>query len=456
MSIIPPPHRIALGRVMSMHAMVQKTLFLSASHFAVRVIGFLMRIWLSRELGPQAMGLVELAQSAQMLLITPVISGLPAAVSRMSAKATPAYQVRVLRMALALSLLVSIPLMAGAYLMRETLALWLGDVRTMPALLVYLPCVPILGASCALNGYYYGTGRPVPPALSEMLEQAVRFLLCMRMVSLLRGWPMMLRAAIPAAAALIGETVGLALMLLLCLKTVFFVKAQGSRRRILAEMISLALPLTGMRLVSSLMRTVNAVLIPVRLQFSGLAASEALSQLGMMQGMLMPVLMMPSFITGSLCMVSAPEITRRQAQGKPLASLCGRILGATLAVGVASMAAVFLMAPLFSNVLYRQAELLPLLRRCCLLVPVMALCQVTGGMMNALGLQRMSLRISLATSLICVLLSYWLCALPGMRLWGALLAMGATQLLTLLCNLRAVLFGTSEQARAMRQSSQSM
>ena len=67
--------------------LVQKTLFLSASHFVVRSIGFLLRLWLSRELGAQAMGLVELAQSAQMLLITPVVTGLPAAVSRLCAKA---------------------------------------------------------------------------------------------------------------------------------------------------------------------------------------------------------------------------------------------------------------------------------------------------------------------------------------------------------------------------------
>ena len=65
--------------------LIQKTLFLSASHFAVRSAGFLLRLWLSRELGAQTMGLVELAQSAQMLLITPVVTGLPVAVSRMCA-----------------------------------------------------------------------------------------------------------------------------------------------------------------------------------------------------------------------------------------------------------------------------------------------------------------------------------------------------------------------------------
>ena len=423
---------------MCMHAMVKKTLFLSGSHFVVRVIGFAMRIWLSRELGAQAMGLVELAQNAQMLLITPVVSGLPAAVSRMSAKSQPARQVRVLRCALALSLLVSVPLMAGAFFLREPLALWLGDVRTLPALLIYLPCVPVLGASCALNGYFYGTGRPVPPALSEMLEQVVRFLLCLRLVKMLRGWPVMLRSAIPAAAALAGETLGLVLMLLLCVRPLFFSRGEGGRRSILREMLSLALPLTGMRLVSSLMRTVNSVLIPARLQVSGLSSTEALTRLGMMQGMMMPVLMMPSFITSSLSMVAAPELTRRQVQGRPMRSLVTRMLAAALGIGTLAMAAVWLFAPLLAQTLYRQAELLPLLQGSCILVPVIALSQVTGGVMNALGMQQISLHISLASSLLSILTMYLLAAQPALRLWGAVIGFGFAQVLTLALNLLAL------------------
>ncbi|MDO5299228.1 MAG: oligosaccharide flippase family protein [Clostridia bacterium] len=432
---------------MRMAALVRQTMFLSCSHFFVRVIGFVMRIWLSRELGPQAMGLVELAQSAQMLLITPVISGLPAAVSRMSAKSDKPGQVRVLRCGLALALGVSLPLTAAAFCLREPLALWLGDVRTLPALVIYLPCIPILGASCALNGYYYGTGRPVPPALSEILEQIVRFLLCLRLVTGLRGWPMMLRAAIPAAAALVGETIGLLLMLLIALKAIFFSRASGSRRTVLREMIFLALPLTGMKLVHSLMRTVNATLIPARLQLSGLSAAESLSRLGMMNGMMMPVLMMPSFITGSLCMVAAPELTRRQQDGRPLRNLVLRVLGATLGIGAMAMLAVYAAAPLIAQTLYRQAELLPMLRRCCLLVPVLSLNQVTGGMMNGLGLQSASLRISLVSSLLSVLLMYLLAALPALRLWGAILAMACAQLLTLALSGRALLHAIGRRGK---------
>lgn len=424
---------------MVMHAMIRQTAFLSGSHFLVRVMGFILRIWLSRELGAQAMGLVELAGNAQMLLITPVVSGLPAAMSRMCAKAEPERQVRVLRCGIGLALAFSLPLMLIAFALRTPLALWLGDIRTLPALIAYLPCIPVLGVSCALNGYYYGTGRPVPPAVSEILEQVIRLFLTVRLVSTLRGWPVMLRAAAPAAASMIGETIALMLMLLIAARTLLTARAAGSRRMILREMIALSLPLTGMRIVSSLMRTVQSVLIPARLQISGLTASGALGQLGMMNGMMMPVLLLPSFVTCSLTMVAAPELTRRQAQQRPQRHLVLRLILAALSIGLMAMAGVWILAPLFSNTLYRQPELLPLLRRCCALVPVMAVSQVVSGMMNGLGLQGTSLRITLLSSFLSILTMYVLAAQPALRLWGVIIAFAGSQVVTLILSLRALL-----------------
>jgi len=423
---------------MNARTLLSKTLFLSASHFFVRLIGFSMRIWLSRELGAQAMGLVELAQSAQMLLITPVISGLPSAVSRMCAKTDSAHQIRILRCGMGLTIAVSLPLTIIAFFLRTPLSLWLGDIRTLPALLCYLPCIPVLGISCVLNGYYYGTGRPMPPAVCEILEQIVRFFLSVRLVMLLRGWPVMLRAAAPAAAALIGETVSLLLMLLLSARAILFKKTQGDRRKLCREMLSLALPLTGMRLVSSLMRTVQSVLIPSRLQLSGLTNTQALARFGMMSGMLMPILMIPSFITCSLCMVAQPEITRRQSEGRALRHLITRLLKTTLLLGLFAMLGVYLFAPVFSGRLYREPMLLSMIRRCSPLIPVMALCQVASGIMNALGLQSTSLRISLAANFLSVLLMFVLAAQPQLQLYGVMIAMAGAQLLTLSLSIRAL------------------
>jgi stage V sporulation protein B len=53
----------------------------------VRAMGFGLRLWISRLLGAEALGVTELASGAHMLALTPAAAGLPSAVSRLTAKA---------------------------------------------------------------------------------------------------------------------------------------------------------------------------------------------------------------------------------------------------------------------------------------------------------------------------------------------------------------------------------
>ena len=225
-------------------------------------------------------------------------------------------------------------------------------------------------------------------------------------------------------------------MLLLGAQLVLFAKGTGARRPIFRELLALSLPLTGMRLVSALMQTVNATLIPARLRLFGLSAAEAMASLGVFHGMLKPILFMPSFVTCSLSMAAAPELTRRQTDGRPLCALSSGMLRAALGVGAAAAVGVWLTAPLIANVFFRQAALLPLLRGSCGLIPVIAAAHVCGGIMNALGLQGASLNISLAASLLGVLAVLLL--VPVVGLWGAVASLGAVQGLTLLLSLRTL------------------
>lgn len=422
-----------------MRKLLIQTAFLSCTHFLVRMLGFVMRIWLSHELGPQGMAIAELAQSAQMLLVTPVVTGLPAAISRMSAQASAGKRTQILRCGILLALMTGMPLAVCAYLLRTPLSLWLGDIRTLPALVIYLPCVPILGISCALNGYCYGTDHPAPPAACELIEQAVRFMLCLWLVQMLKDWPLMLKSAAPAAAAVAGEAVSLAAMIFLMRKAFTPHGSMRGTRILMRRMISLAAPLTGIRVVTSLMRTVQSVLIPARLQVSGLPAAEALARYGMLSGMVMPILMMPSFITCSLSMIAAPELSRRQQAGKPGKRLIRRILLLTLGIGLCAAAGVYMLAPVLSQKIYRQPELLPLLKGSSPLIPLLAMSQVVSGMMNGLGLQGKTLRYSLAANLLSLLAMYALTAQAEIRIWGPVIATALSHTLTLLLSLHVLL-----------------
>ena len=64
----------------------KQTFILTGVNAIVRALGLLLKVWMSRLLGAEAMGIIELSQSVHMVAIAPLTSGVPAAVTRLAAK----------------------------------------------------------------------------------------------------------------------------------------------------------------------------------------------------------------------------------------------------------------------------------------------------------------------------------------------------------------------------------
>jgi len=415
-------------------SIVRQTFFLTLANALVRCMGFVLRIWLSRVLGAEALGVMELASSAHMLWLSPVTSGLPLAVSRETAAGRGR---EALSSGLRLALRISLPLMTLLFLLLPLISRFLGDIRTLPALAVYLPCLPVLAVSAVVNGACYGSSNTVPPAASELLEQALRLLLCFFLLCAFPSLSAAFSAAVPPLATLLGEICGLILVYFLLRRAKMSFTLKNASSSMEKTLFKLSLPLTGIRISATLMRSVSAVMTPLRLQAFGLSLQEATARLGMLTGMAMPLVMLPGIFTGALSMVSAPAITRRESEGRPLRPLMFCVLTAALLIGLSSALLLFLLAPYLALYLYRTPDVNALLRALTPLCPLLSLHQVVSGMLAGLGKQRSSLTASLAGSLLHLLLLYVLSARMG--LFGCIAAQIAGHGLTLLLDLHTLL-----------------
>ena len=199
-------------------SLVRQAAVLSVSNGATRALGFVMRVALSRRLGAEGTGVLELASSAHMLWIAPVTAGLPMAVSTETAAGRGGEALHAGRR---LALHVSLLMLPALFVFSPLIARLLGDARTLPALWCYLPCLPVLGLSAVYNGWCYGAGDTLPPAASELTEQALRFALCMGLLTVFPRMRAAYTAAVPALSTLLGEGAGLLLV-------VWMLKKQGT------------------------------------------------------------------------------------------------------------------------------------------------------------------------------------------------------------------------------------
>lgn len=412
------------GEAMKSEGAKKQTAFLTGVNAAVRAMGLLMRVMLSRLLGPEIMGITELAQSVHMLAITPLTSGLPLAISRMTAKAGLSNKRKPLLAGLMLVRSASVVLIPALLLLSPLLARMTCDVRVLPSLWFTAPCVLILGYSAAFNGYCYGMELSRVPALSELIEQALRVTLALLLIFALRHLTAPWLAAVPVAATMLAELAGLWYVL----RRVGFSAFDAENARAWRKpVLRLALPTTFTRVIQTLMRSVTAILIPLRLQASGLPASEATARLGMLNGMVMPFLMLPCVFTSALSMVSMPRIAKAEDNRRELRRLLLLCAAACVPVGVLSAMAIYLLAPLLSNSIYRLAELGDLFRSSAPMAALFSVGHLSGGIIAALGEQKRSMYGTLAVSMLTLVLTYFLAGDARWRLNGVIAAQAVGQ-----------------------------
>ena len=398
----------------------------------VRAMGFGLRLWISRLLGAEGLGVSELASSVHMLALAPASAGLPSAVSRLTAKAEGEEERQLAlyagrQIALRLGLCVT-PLFL---LLSPLLARALGDERTLPALVFFAPCVLTVGLSSVYDGFFFGQGKALPPTLSEGAEQIVRLCVVGALAFLIPRVTVAYRAALPAVASTLGEAAGLAVILAIARRIPSFRgdARLGAARR---SLFSLSFPLLLNRLCHTGLRSLCGIIIPLRLMAGGLNRAEAVSRLGMLNGMVMPLMFLPCLISGALATVGGPAMARcktKRAENR----LAFRLLLAALGAGLLCAGALYALAPAVSNLFYRLPELSPLLRSAVPLAVLMPVQQTVGGVMTGLGLQKRSLAAGLlgaAATLLCA----WQWT-PGHGIYGAAFATMAGHGLTLFCEL---------------------
>ena len=153
------------------YVFITGTLLLTVAGVLTRIIGFFYRIFLSRTIGAEALGIYQLIAPVTALGFAITAAGIQTSVSKyVSAemgRKNPAGANLYLAIGLFLSLILST--LTGLFIHQNAAFLshaWLGDPRCIPLLQVlsfsFVPCC----IHACINGYYYGLKKTAIPSVS--------------------------------------------------------------------------------------------------------------------------------------------------------------------------------------------------------------------------------------------------------------------------------------------------
>ena len=394
----------------------KQALALTAANAYTRALGLGLRLVIARLMGAEALGVMELSGSAAMLAITPVTAGVPTAMSRMAAR-PDADAAMVLRAGVRLALRLSLVLLPVLLVLSPLLAWLLGDMRTLMPILTSLPQVVLLGQCAAHSGWFFGRGDALTPSICECAEQTVRCLLVCVLLMLLGGHNAGLTASLPGLAE---SAAGVVVLLLFRRRAPL--RHSAVDPSLTREIIHLAAPITLSRLCQTALRSLNAVVLPACLRRSGLGASAAVSQYGLLTGMVGPLLMLPGIVTGALGTVAIPAIARQERQPRQLVHTARRLMLCAAGVGAAASSLCFLGAGFIGHRLYQEPAMIPLLRLMSPAALLSSMSQIQYAFISGLGLQRRALTASVASTAATLVITALLSPHPQIRIFGAAIA----------------------------------
>ena len=313
--------------------LVAGALILTSANILSRIIGFLFRIFLSDSIGAEEFGLYQLFLPIIFLGHSICTSGFEVALTKgiAACQTSPSHNQKNCRKrffiatfyAVSLSLILSVCLYLNRYYIS---ARFLTDIRCASCFIWLIPILPLSAIHDCICGYFLGFRNAKPLAISQLFEQIARVLSIFALFYLLRY----LGLSVDFSVAVIGNFFGELCACIFCLALFHkhnpfesdSQKSPGasalfrySIRKLIRSaesksILYIAIPISFNHLLVSILSSICQILIPFCLGAYGLSASEALSQYGLMVGLVLPLLLFPETFIQSIAQMLIPSFAR--------------------------------------------------------------------------------------------------------------------------------------------------
>lgn len=399
---------------------------LTASSMAMRLLGMGFTAYLSQKIGAEGMGVYQLLLSVYAFGVTLSIGGVGLAATRLVAEELARGNAGGARSAVArcaafgvlCSLLAAALLFYGA---KPACARWFHHKISPLPLQVLAFSLPFMSAAAALSGYFTAVRRVSKSASAQILEQLTHILAASALLNLAAPRGLEPACLALAAGGAFSEVCSFCYLFLLYRRDLRRLsRSRGGQAAPVRRVLSICLPVGCSSLIRSAINTAKQMMVPLGLERHGVDCGQALAQYGMIRGMAMPILQLPSALLAACSSLLIPEIAERAVLGgrQPIRQLVSRVFRVTLLFSLGAAGILFTYAPQLSAALYREPQAAHFLRLLAPIVVIMYLDDMTDAILKALDQQRRLAGINIAESLLSLGLLASL--LPAVGIYGYL------------------------------------
>lgn len=286
----------------------------------MKFAALIFNIYISNQIGSEAVGVFSLVMAVYLFFITVATSGLNIAVtvivSEKFALNKNQQAIKAIRTCIFFSLMLGIA--AGGLILLFSNFITSKCLHNMVSSrpLFYIAIgLPFIAMSSCISSYFATIRKAYKNAISQVFEFTIKMFatIILLKINISNGVEAICISLI--LADVISEICSFTLIFILYiidikLKKLEDIRSFGQRINIL----KIAFPVAVTSYIRSGLSTLKQLIIPTQLEKSGISCSRALSQYGMINGMVLPVITFPTVFTDSYSMLLIPEFSTYVAQ----------------------------------------------------------------------------------------------------------------------------------------------
>ena len=384
---------------------LKSTLILLIGGIFGKLVGFILKLIVTRHLGTEGMGLYSLLSPTSSLLSVIAVFSYSNAVSKLISESSSRAKNLFLSI-FPISILINLFFIVLIIIFSPILSNVLLKESVLYYPIISLSLVmPFMSFSSIIKGYFWGKQNMMPYMLSNFIEQVVRLVIIILFIDYFISISLIHALCFVILVNIIGEISSEIVMILFMPKVKIHLCDFKINFSEVKKIMDFCLPVTFSRIIASISYFLEPILITNMLLYVGYTSNYIVYEYGIVNAYALSTLLLPEFFTQNMSTSLVPELSKNYKVHD--IKLCKKrikqIVFLSLLIGGLSTIIITIYPEFFLNILYKTNEGADYIR---LLSPFTLLFYIENPLVNslqALGKTKQIFLITIKTSIIRVL-----------------------------------------------------
>lgn len=331
----------------------KSTIILLIGGFITKILGMIIKIIMTRTVGIDGISMYMIVFPTFSLFMTISQLGFPTALSKLIPEQTHNNK-KMVSSLIATSLFLNILLIMIIICISPIISKFLNNEELIYPILSIAIVLPFDSISNILRGYFFGKQKVIIHTLSLICEQIVRLLLIIFYIPKILNNSISFIVSNLIAINMISELISIIIMILFINNKKISIKDFIIDKKELKEVFKIAIPTTSTRLIGAISYFFEPIILARSLLNNGYTTSFITKEYGIIEGYILPLLLIPSFLASTISNALIPEISKMyiKKEFRVIKKRIKQVIKISLIVGITTLSILFINPKYFLKIIY--------------------------------------------------------------------------------------------------------